>query len=125
MKVSSRFLSGLLVVAFAIGFTLRDTSHSSEAAESDPLTWGAIDPAWSPDGKKLAFSATIEGERGLYTVEFPEVGEPKRLASSGLGGARWLGKTKEIVGLSSGGGTGRRGLPPRRVRLLRDVRRTS
>jgi tricorn protease len=61
---------------------------------------------WSPDGKKLAFSATVDGERGFYTVEFPDVGAPKKLASSGLGSARWLEKTKEIVGTSRGGGGG-------------------
>ena len=33
---------------------------------------------WSPDGKKLAFSATVEGERGFYTVEFPDLEDPKR-----------------------------------------------
>jgi tricorn protease len=53
---------------------------------------------WSPDGKKLAFSATIDGNRGFYSVEFPDVGSPKKIASSGLGNARWLAETKEIVG---------------------------
>ncbi len=55
---------------------------------------------WSPDGEKLAFSATIDGERGFFTVEFPDVEEPKRMAASGLGSARWLEETKEIVGIS-------------------------
>ena len=62
---------------------------------------------WSPDGEKLAFSATIDGESGFYTVEFPDVDKPKRMASSGLGSARWLKETEEIVGLSrSSGGAG-------------------
>jgi len=70
---------------------------------------------WSPDGKKLAFNATVDGERGFYTVEFPDVGTPKRLAASGLGSARWLKETKEIVGTSrsSGGGAASpRRMPP-------------
>src|SRR5882724_1917360 len=28
----------------------------TEASESESVTWGATDPAWSPDGSKLAFS---------------------------------------------------------------------
>ncbi len=66
---------------------------------------------WSPDGKKLAFSASVGGERGFYTVEFPDVGKPKKLASSGLRSARWLRQTKEIVGTgsSSGSSTSSRG----------------
>lgn len=57
---------------------------------------------WSPDGKKLAFNATVDNERGFFTVEFPEVGRPKRLGRSGLSRARWLEEGNEIVGLASG-----------------------
>jgi tricorn protease len=67
---------------------------------------------WSPDGKKLAFSATVEAERGFYTVEFPDVEKPVKLASAGLGNARWLKETNEIVGTSSGGGDSGRGATP-------------
>src|SRR5437763_3704807 len=28
----------------------------TEASESESVTWGATDPAWSPDGSELAFS---------------------------------------------------------------------
>ena len=66
---------------------------------------------WSPDGKKLAFTATIDGQSGLYTVEFPDVGTPTRMASSALSSARWLKSTQEIVGLSRGAGGGRGGFP--------------
>ncbi|MEZ6015279.1 MAG: S41 family peptidase [Planctomycetota bacterium] len=65
---------------------------------------------WSPDGKTLAFNATVNGESGFYKVEFPDVGRPTRLAASGLSGARWLAETKEIVGLARGGGDAAPGL---------------
>lgn len=68
---------------------------------------------WSPDGKKLAFDATVDNERGVFTVEFPDVGKPKRLARSGLAQAVWLEAPNEIVGLASGGG-GDDGMPFRR-----------
>ncbi|MCA9320764.1 MAG: PD40 domain-containing protein [Planctomycetes bacterium] len=57
---------------------------------------------WAPDGKKLAFQTSVNGESGLYTVEFPDPGRPQKLASSGLSSARWLSETKEIVGVSRG-----------------------
>ncbi|MEZ5975995.1 MAG: hypothetical protein R3E96_14495, partial [Planctomycetota bacterium] len=57
---------------------------------------------WSPDGKRLGFSATIDGSRGFYTVSFPKVESPKRMAASVPDRARWLADSKEIVGLSSG-----------------------
>ncbi len=62
---------------------------------------------WSPDGKKLAFSATVSGQRGIYTVTFPDAITPKKIASSGLMSARWLKEGNQIVGLkgpSFGGG---------------------
>lgn len=68
---------------------------------------------WSPDGKKLAFSATVDGERGLYTVEFPDVERPKRLARTALGRAAWLEQTKEIVGLASSSSSEEDGGGPR------------
>lgn len=55
---------------------------------------------WSPDGKKLAFTASIDGDSGLYYVEFPEVEKPKKLAGQALRSAQWLGESKEIVGLA-------------------------
>ena len=59
---------------------------------------------WSPDGKKLAFSARAGGESGFFTVTFPDELTPKKLAAAGLSGARWLKEGEQIVGLSSGGG---------------------
>ena len=69
---------------------------------------------WSPDGKKLAFSATVDGERGFFSVEFPKVEKPKKLGSSGLSSARWLKKPDEIVGLSRSAAPSRGSTPSRR-----------
>jgi tricorn protease len=59
---------------------------------------------WSPDGKKLGFSARVGAESGFFTVTFPDELTPKKLASSGLASARWLAEGDQIVGLGSGGG---------------------
>lgn len=75
---------------------------------------------WSPDGKKLAFAATVDNEAGLYTVEFPEAGKPKRMARQGLSSASWLEAGNEIVGLAAGAAPADAdpatppGVPPRR-----------
>jgi tricorn protease len=52
---------------------------------------------WSPDSKKLAFSATIDGRRGTYTVEFPDELRPKFLCSEVGTQARWLEAGNQIV----------------------------
>jgi tricorn protease len=57
---------------------------------------------WSPDSKKLAFHATIDGKRGTYTVEFPDELKPKLLAATTLTHARWLKPSNQLVGLSEG-----------------------
>ena len=57
---------------------------------------------WSPDSKKLAFSATIDGKEGTYTIEIPEELKPKLLTTERGSGARWLKKGKQIVWLSGG-----------------------
>lgn len=57
---------------------------------------------WSPDGKTLAFSATVSSQPGFYSVTFPDPGSPKRLASRGLSGATWHATGNEIVGLNGG-----------------------
>lgn len=52
---------------------------------------------WSPDGKKLAFAATVDGRRGTYTVEFPDELRPRFLASETGAQARWLENGNQIV----------------------------
>jgi tricorn protease len=56
---------------------------------------------WSQDGKKLAFSGTVEGKRGTYFVEFPEDLKPKSLVAQVGSHARWL-ESGQIVWLSLG-----------------------
>ncbi len=43
------------VMAALCGFLLL-RHRSISAADTESLTWGAVDPAWSPDGTRLAFS---------------------------------------------------------------------
>ncbi len=57
---------------------------------------------WSPDGKQLTFSASIDGDRGMYAVTFPDEMKPKKLSSKLLRDARWLKAGDQIVGLDGG-----------------------
>jgi tricorn protease len=57
---------------------------------------------WSPDSKRLAFSASIEGKPGTYTVSIPEDTKPKLLTTSTGRGARWLENGNQLVWLSGG-----------------------
>ncbi len=47
------------------------------------------DLLFSPDGKKLAFAASVGGKSGWYTVEFPDKLEPKLMNSIVLNQSRW------------------------------------
>jgi tricorn protease len=55
------------------------------------------DLLWSPDSKKLAFSATVDGRRGTYTVEFPDELRPKLLCAETGSQGRWLENGNQIV----------------------------
>jgi tricorn protease len=57
---------------------------------------------WSPDGKRLAFTATVEGRRGTYAVDFPDDLKPKLLSAQTGTQARWLKQGNQIVWLSNG-----------------------
>lgn len=57
---------------------------------------------FSPDSKKLAFRASVDGKNGLYTVEFPDKLKPKLLTSQRGSGARWLKEGNQIVWLVGG-----------------------
>jgi tricorn protease len=56
---------------------------------------------WSPDSKKLAFSASIDGVAGLYTIEFPDNLRPSSVSSTPGSQARWL-KNGSIAWLVAG-----------------------
>ncbi|WP_254508303.1 S41 family peptidase [Anatilimnocola floriformis] len=57
---------------------------------------------WSPDSKKLAFTGTVEGKRGLYSIEFPENLKPTSLITGTGSSARWLAEGNQIVWLQTG-----------------------
>jgi tricorn protease len=57
---------------------------------------------WSPDSKKLAFTASVDGRRGTYTVEFPDELRPKLLCSETGSQARWLETGNQLVWRSEG-----------------------
>ena len=57
---------------------------------------------WSPDSKKLAFSAKVNGKAGIYSVEFPKKLKPSLLISKSVDQAEWLAKDDQIVFLDGG-----------------------
>jgi tricorn protease len=59
------------------------------------------DLVWSPDSKKLAFTATVDGQLGTYTIEPPDNLKPTLLSTQTGTQARWL-KNGQIVWLSNG-----------------------
>jgi tricorn protease len=58
---------------------------------------------WSPDSTRLAFTATVEGKAGTYTLELGDDPRPKLLAAQTLSQARWIKQGNQIVGLGTGG----------------------
>ncbi len=57
---------------------------------------------WSPDSKRLAFTATIGGKRGTYTIAPPDDLTPKLLSSTTGNATRWISQGNQIVWLVSG-----------------------
>lgn len=57
---------------------------------------------WIGDGDTLAFSASMDGKRGFYSVKFPRPEKPKRIADSPLSQNRWLKDSKQFVGHRGG-----------------------
>src|SRR5262249_39732055 len=57
---------------------------------------------WSHDSKKLAFTATVDGKRGTYTVELPDEVKPKLPSSETGTQGSWLEQGNQIVWLSGG-----------------------
>lgn len=57
---------------------------------------------WSPDSKRLAFTANIDGKPGTYTVSLPDDLKPKLLASHVGRSARWIERDNRVFWLSGG-----------------------
>jgi len=57
---------------------------------------------WSPDGKKLAFTAKIDGRRGTYTVTFPDDLKPKLLTTTVGSAPLWIKPGNQILWLVGG-----------------------
>jgi tricorn protease len=55
---------------------------------------------WSHDSKRLAFTATIDGKRGTYTIDVPDDLKPKLLTTQTGTQARWLKQGNQIVWLA-------------------------
>lgn len=60
------------------------------------------DMVFAPDGKKLAFAASVQGKSGWYSVEFPDKLEPKLMSATVLTQARWPKSAGGIVGTNRG-----------------------
>ena len=57
---------------------------------------------WSPDSKRLAFTATVEGKRGTYAVDFPDDMKPKLVVPNIVTQAHWLTANDALVCLHEG-----------------------
>lgn len=57
---------------------------------------------WSHDSKTLAFTASLDGKRGTYTISIPEELKPQRLTEKTGSQSRWLKEGNQIVWLSGG-----------------------
>ena len=57
---------------------------------------------WSPDSKRLAFQATLNGKKGTYTLAIPLSATPTLLTTTTGTHARWLATGNQIVWLVSG-----------------------
>jgi tricorn protease len=57
---------------------------------------------WSPDSKRLAFQATVNGVRGIYTIEVPYNLTPKLLLAETGTHTSWLAEGNQIVMLHNG-----------------------
>jgi dipeptidyl aminopeptidase/acylaminoacyl peptidase len=57
-------------------------------------------PAFSPDGKWIAYSSTESGESELYVMQFPPTGNKWQISSGGGFQARWRRDGKELFYLT-------------------------
>jgi tricorn protease len=57
---------------------------------------------WKFDSSRLAFAATIDGQRGTYTMAPPDELRPTRLSTATGSKPRWISQGNQIVWLSGG-----------------------
>lgn len=57
---------------------------------------------WSPDSKKLIFSATVKGASGTYSVEFPDKLTPTKISSDTGSLKSWLKTPTKMLWLKRG-----------------------
>lgn len=57
---------------------------------------------WSHDSKKLAFTTTIDGKRGTYTISPPDELSAKLLSTQTGSQARWISQGNQVVWLAGG-----------------------
>jgi tricorn protease len=95
----------------------KDKEQETKVAQQDPIDFTGIyerikrisinntsesSLLWSPDSKRLAFQATVDGKRGTYTISIPDDTKPKLLTTTTGSNARWLSTGNLIVWLVSG-----------------------
>jgi dipeptidyl aminopeptidase/acylaminoacyl peptidase len=62
-----------------------DLARPSENRPSQPLLpvgWNASNPRWSPDGRRVAFSSTRDGQSGIWVVSLAGDRQPRLVAST-------------------------------------------
>ncbi|MEO1618351.1 MAG: S41 family peptidase [Planctomycetota bacterium] len=57
---------------------------------------------FSPDGKKLLFRGSVDGDSGTYSVTFPDELRPKKVSDSTVRSAQWTKAGGGVLGLVSG-----------------------
>lgn len=57
---------------------------------------------WSPKSDKLAFSGSVDGKRGTYTLSIPDETKPKLLTDKTGTQAIWIKRDEQILWLSEG-----------------------
>lgn len=96
-KPSDKAKAKAKVKAIVIDFEgLRDRIHRVSIPNSSES--GLF---WSPDSKRLAFSASVNGKAGTYTLEFPKQLRPRLLTSQRGSQVQWL-KNQSITWLVGG-----------------------